>query len=174
MDAAGHGPRHGLRYVVLRYFNVAGADPAGRAGQSTPRATHLIKVACQAALGQRPYLEVYGTDFPHARRLLPARLHPCHRSRTGPHRGARPPARGGDNLTLNCGYGQGYSVLEVVETVKRVSGVDFEVRLAPRRAGDPAAIVATGEKVRDRARLGAAFDDLETIVSPRAGLGEAT
>jgi UDP-glucose 4-epimerase len=155
----------GLRYVVLRYFNVAGADPAGRAGQSTPRATHLIKVACQAALGQRPGMDIYGTDFPtpdgtclrdyiHVTDLARAHIAALEHLR-----------RGGGNLTLNCGYGKGYSVREVVDTVKRVSGVDFDVRLAPRRAGDPAAIVATGEKVRTELGWKPAFDNLETIVS---------
>ncbi|WP_406854826.1 UDP-glucose 4-epimerase GalE [Alsobacter sp. KACC 23698] len=156
---------HPLKFVVLRYFNVAGADPKGRTGQSTPRATHLIKVACQTALGQRPYLEVFGTDFPtrdgsclrdyiHVTDLANAHLASLDHLRAG-----------GDSLTLNCGYGQGYSVLEVVDAVKRVSGVDFEARLAPRRAGDPAAIVATGERVREVLGWVPQYDDLETIIT---------
>ena len=156
---------HGLGYVVLRYFNVAGADPKGRTGQSTPRATHLIKVACQAALGQRPFLEVFGTDFPtpdgsclrdyiHVADLARAHVQALDHLRNG-----------GDNLTLNCGYGRGYSVLDVVETVKQVSGVDFDVRMAPRRAGDPASIVATGEKVRAALGWTPELDDLPTIVA---------
>lgn len=156
---------HGLGYVVLRYFNVAGADPKGRTGQSTPRATHLIKVACQAALGQRPYLEVFGTDFPtpdgsclrdyiHVADLARAHVQALDHLRNG-----------GDNLTLNCGYGRGYSVLDVVETVKKVSGVDFDVRMAPRRAGDPASIVATGQKVREALGWEPELDDLPTIVA---------
>lgn len=156
---------HGLGYVVLRYFNVAGADPKGRTGQSTPRATHLIKVACQTALGQRPFLEVFGTDFPtpdgsclrdyiHVADLARAHVQALDHLRNG-----------GDNLTLNCGYGRGYSVLDVVETVKRVSGVDFDVRMAPRRAGDPASIVATGEKVRAELGWTPELDDLTTIVA---------
>jgi UDP-glucose 4-epimerase len=154
----------GLRYAALRYFNVAGADPKGRAGQSTPRATHLIKVACQAVLGQRPYLEVFGTDFPtpdgsclrdyiHVTDLARAHILALDHLR-----------RGGESVTLNCAYGKGFSVLEVVDAVKRVSGVDFEVRLAPRRAGDPASIVATGEKVRSTLNWTPELDDLETII----------
>jgi UDP-glucose 4-epimerase len=156
---------HDLRHVALRYFNVAGADPKGRTGQSTPRATHLIKVACQAALGQRPYLEVFGTDFPtpdgsclrdyiHVADLARAHVMALDHLR-----------KGGSSLTLNCGYGRGYSVLEVVETVKRVSGVDFDVRLVGRRPGDPASIVATGERVRQELGWQPELDDLSTIVS---------
>lgn len=153
-----------LRYAALRYFNVAGADPKGRAGQSTPRATHLIKVASQAALGQRPYLEVFGTDFPtpdgsclrdyiHVTDLARAHILALDHLRNG-----------GESVTLNCAYGRGYSVLEVVEAVKRVSGVDFEVRMAPRRAGDPASIVATGEKVREILGWQTHHADLDTII----------
>src|SRR3954447_11974896 len=118
---------HNLRYVALRYFNVAGADPKGRSGQSTPNATHLIKVAAQAALGQRPYLQVFGTDYPTpdgscVRDYIQvsdlARAHVAALDHL---------RRGGESLTLNCGYGRGFSVLEVIEVVKRVSGVDFEV-----------------------------------------------
>jgi UDP-glucose 4-epimerase len=155
---------HDLRYVVLRYFNVAGADPRGRTGQSTPAATHLIKVACQAALGLRGGLEVYGTDFDtpdgsclrdyiHVTDLARAHIRALAHLRGG-----------GESLTLNCGYGTGYSVLEVVDTVKRVSRVDFPVTLSGRRAGDPAAIVATGERVRKELGWMPEFDDLELIV----------
>ena len=155
---------HDLRYVALRYFNVAGADTKGRTGQSTPRATHLIKVACQTALGRRPKLTVFGTDFATpdgscirdyiqvtdlARAHLAALTHL---------RG------GGESLTLNCGYGRGASVLEVIETVKRVSGVDFEVEFGPRRAGDPAALVAGVGRIRSRLGWTPEFDDIETIV----------
>ena len=142
------GRAHDLRSVVLRYFNVAGADPAGRIGQSTPAATHLIKVAAQAALGQRPGLEVFGTDYPtrdgscirdyiQVSDLADAHLKALDYLRAG-----------GASLTANCGYGLGYSVLEVVEVMKRVSGVDFPVKLSPRRPGDPAAIVARADLVR--------------------------
>ena len=155
---------HGLRYVALRYFNVAGADPGGRVGQSTPAATHLIKVAAQAALGQRPRLDVYGTDYPtpdgsclrdyiHVSDLADAHLVALDHLRGG-----------GESLTLNCGYGRGYSVLEVIEVMKRVSGVDFPVALSPRRAGDPAAIVARAERIRTELGWTPKRDDLEGIV----------
>jgi UDP-glucose 4-epimerase len=154
---------HGLRYAVLRYFNVAGADPKGRSGQSTPQATHLIKVAAQAALGQRPYLDVFGTDYDTkdgtcvrdyiqvtdlARAHLAALRHLRHE---------------GDCITMNCGYGHGASVLEVINVVKKVSGVDFEVRYSPRRPGDPAALVAKVSRIRS---LGwePQYDNLEDIV----------
>jgi UDP-glucose 4-epimerase len=156
---------HGLRYVVLRYFNVAGADPKGRAGQSTPRATHLIKAAVQTALGARPFLEVFGTDYP-------TRDGSCLRDYiqvtdlARAHLSALAYLReGGDSVTLNCGYGRGFSVLEVVEVVKRVSGVDFEVRLSPRRAGDPAAIIAGVERIRAELDWTPEHDDLVEIVT---------
>jgi UDP-glucose 4-epimerase len=156
---------HGLRYVVLRYFNVAGADPKGRAGQSTPRATHLIKAAVQTALGARPYLEVFGTDYP-------TRDGSCLRDYiqvtdlARAHLSALAYLRsGGDSVTFNCGYGRGFSVLEVVEVVKRVSGVDFDVRLAPRRAGDPAAIIAGVDRIRAKLNWTPEHDDLVEIVT---------
>ncbi|WP_238314482.1 UDP-glucose 4-epimerase GalE, partial [Methylobacterium crusticola] len=133
---------HGLSYVALRYFNVAGADPRGRAGQSSPQATHLIKVATQAALGQRGALEVFGTDYPTPDGsclrdyIQVSDLAAAHLVALGHLRG------GGGSLTLNCGYGRGYSVLEVIDVVKAVSGVDFPVRLSPRRAGDPSRLIA--------------------------------
>ncbi|MBS7696454.1 MULTISPECIES: UDP-glucose 4-epimerase GalE [unclassified Chelatococcus] len=156
---------HGLKYVVLRYFNVAGADPGGRTGQSTPAATHLIKVACQAALGLRPQLEVFGTDYDtpdgsclrdyiQVSDLAQAHVAALDHLRAG-----------GDNLTLNCGYGRGYSVLEVVEAVKRVSGVDIPVVLSPRRAGDPAAIVAEVAKIKSTLDWNPQFQNLDMIVS---------
>ncbi|HYF56861.1 MAG TPA: UDP-glucose 4-epimerase GalE [Salinarimonas sp.] len=155
---------HGLTYVALRYFNVAGADPKGRSGQSTPRATHLIKVASQAALGERPHLEVFGTDYPtpdgscirdyiQVSDLARAHVLALEHLR-----------RGGDSLTLNCGYGQGYSVLEVIDVVKRVSGVDFPVRVSPRRAGDPAALVAAADRVREVLGWQPRYQNLEIIV----------
>jgi UDP-glucose 4-epimerase len=158
------GRAHGLRHVALRYFNVAGADPKGRAGQSTPRATHLIKAAVQTALGERPYLEVFGTDYP-------TRDGSCLRDYiqvtdlARAHIAALAHLRaGGDSLTLNCGYGSGFSVLEVVEVVKQVSGVDFEVKLSPRRAGDPAAIIAKAERIRAELGWVPAHADLAEIV----------
>jgi len=156
---------HDLKAVVLRYFNVAGADPAGRSGQSFPRATHLIKLACQAALGQRSHLDVFGQDYPtpdgtcvrdyiHVSDL--ARAHVLALDHL---------ERGGESLTMNCGYGRGFSVLEVIEAVKRVSGVDFEVRIAPRRAGDPPSLVAATELIRDRLGFKPERDDLDLIVA---------
>lgn len=159
------GRAHNLRYVALRYFNVAGADPQGRSGQSTPRATHLIKVACETSLGQRSHMEVFGTDYDtidgtcvrdyiHVRDL--ARAH----SAALAHLRA-----GGASDIFNCGYSKGYSVLQVIDAVKRASGVDFEVRMAPRRAGDPAAIVAQSEKIRAALGWKPELDDLDRIVA---------
>jgi UDP-glucose 4-epimerase len=155
---------YGLKYVVLRYFNVAGADPKGRTGQATVGATHLIKVATEAAIGLRPKIDVYGTDYPtpdgtcvrdyiHVTDLVAA-----HSVALAHLRG------GGASNTFNCGYGHGYSVLEVIEAVKRVSGVDFPVALADRRPGDPAAIVADAAKIRTMLDWTPKFDDLDTIV----------
>ena len=139
---------HDLRYVALRYFNVAGADPQGRAGQSTPRATHLIKVACETALGKRGHIQVFGTDYPtrdgtcirdyiHVTDLTRAHLAALRHLRAG-----------GASDVLNCGYGRGYSVLEVIDAVKRASGRSFDVRLGPRRPGDPAVVIAATERIR--------------------------
>jgi UDP-glucose 4-epimerase len=151
----------GLSYVALRYFNVAGADPQGRSSPSTPDATHLIKVAAQAALGQRPGLEVFGSDYPtpdgtcirdyiHVTDLVRAHLAALSWLR-----------RGGESQVLNCGYGHGSSVLEGIKAVKQASGNDFPVRMADRRPGDPAALAD-----RIRAILGwqPVYDDLATIV----------
>jgi UDP-glucose 4-epimerase len=138
---------HDLRYVALRYFNVAGADPQGRSGQSTPQATHLIKVAAQAALGQRPCLEVFVTDLARA-----------HLSALEYLRG------GGKSEVLNCGYGVGYSVLDVIDAVKRASGSDFAVRLGPRRPGDPAALVAEADRIGEVLGWEPMLDDLDSIV----------
>ncbi|MCJ2112112.1 UDP-glucose 4-epimerase GalE [Methylobacterium sp. E-025] len=155
---------HGFSYVILRYFNVAGADPRGRTGQSTPNATHLIKVATQAALGQRPHLEVFGTDYPTPDGsclrdyIQVSDLAEAHRVALDHLRA------GGESLTLNCGYGTGYSVLEVIDTVKRVSGRDFPVRLSPRRPGDPARIVAEASRIREQLGWRPKHDDLDAIV----------
>jgi UDP-glucose 4-epimerase len=155
---------HGLRHAILRYFNVAGADPAMRTGQSTPNATHLIKSAVQAALGMRPKLDVFGTDYPTPDgTCVRDYIHVSDLARA--HSDALRHLRGGgESLLLNCGYGRGFSVLEVVETVKRISGVDFRVDLAPRRPGDSAEIVASGKKVRERLGWQPRYDDLATIV----------
>src|ERR1700681_1274816 len=142
------GAAHGLRHVILRYFNVAGADPQGRTGQSTNGATHLIKVAVEAALGLRPKLDVFGGHYPppdgtcirdyiHVSDLVTAHCEALRHLRSG-----------APSLTLNCGYGHGFSVREVIDAVKRVSGVDFGVDTAPRREGDSIRVVADSGQIR--------------------------
>jgi len=155
---------HDLRYVALRYFNVAGADPYGRSGQSTPQATHLIKVASQAALGQRSHLDIYGDDYPTPDgTCLRDYIHVSDLARA--HVLALEYLEGdGESLALNCGYGHGYSVREVVEAVKRVSGVDFPVRMVGRRAGDPATLIAGADRIREVLGWRPQLDDLEAIV----------
>jgi UDP-glucose 4-epimerase len=159
------GKAHGLRFVVFRYFNVAGADPKLRTGQSTPAATHLIKVACEAALGKRPKIDVYGTDYPtpdgtcirdyiHVSDL--ARAHSAALAHL---------RRGGANATFNCGYGQGSSVFEVIDAVRRASGRDFPVEISGRRAGDPPALVANVDRIRATLDWRPQFQDLDTIVA---------
>ncbi|HWK01445.1 MAG TPA: UDP-glucose 4-epimerase GalE [Xanthobacteraceae bacterium] len=154
-----------FHYVALRYFNVAGADPEGRTGQSTKGATHLIKVACETASGKRNRMSVFGTDYPtpdgtcmrdyiHVSDLVAAHLDALRYLRAG-----------GENLVLNCGYGRGFSVLEVIDTVKRVSGKDFPVEIVGRRPGDPAAIVARAENIRKKLGWQPRYDDLATIVT---------
>ena len=156
---------HPLRYVALRYFNVAGADPFGRSGQSTARATHLIKVACETALGERPYLEVFGTDYPtpdgtcirdyiHVTDLVRAHLDALNYLRAG-----------GENEVLNCGYCSGFSVLDVIGAVKRVSQSEFPVRMGPRRPGDSAVIVAKADRISKVLGWKPRLNDLDTIVS---------
>lgn len=155
---------HDFSYIALRYFNVAGADPLGRCGQSTPNATHLIKVAVQAALGQRPFLEVYGTDYPtpdgtgvrdyiHVTDLVRAHSAALRHLRAG-----------GKSQVLNCGYGRGFSVLEVIEAVKKVSGTNFVVKDRARRPGDPAALVADGRRLPVALDWQPEYDDLDMIV----------
>lgn len=156
---------HDFRYVALRYFNVAGADPFGRSGQSTRHATHLIKVACETALGKRRYMEVFGTDYPtpdgtcirdfiHVKDLARAHLAALHHLRSG-----------GASDVFNCGYSKGYSVLQVIEAVKRQSRKAFDVRLSPRRPGDPPAIVAASDKIRRDLNWVPEHDDLDRIVA---------
>jgi UDP-glucose 4-epimerase len=159
------GIAHGLRHVILRYFNVAGADPLGRTGQSTKGATHLIKVAVETALGMRPKMDVFGTDYPTPDgTCIRDYIHVSDLVRA--HSDALTYLRGGGaSVTLNCGYGRGFSVLEVIDTVKRVSGVDFKVELAPRRLGDPAQIVAASDRARATLKWQPHFDDLDTIVT---------
>jgi len=159
------GKAHGLNYVILRYFNVAGADPKGRLGQSTPQATHLIKVAVQAALGFRPGLEVFGADYPtkdgtcirdyiQVTDLVAAHLMALDYLR-----------KGGESLICNCGYGKGFSVFDVLDVVKRVSGNDFKVRISGRRIGDPASLVASAERIKSVLSWTPKYDDLPAIVS---------
>jgi UDP-glucose 4-epimerase len=156
---------HDFRYVALRYFNVAGADPAGRSGQSTPKATHLIKVASETAVGKRPYMEVFGTDYPTPDgTCVRDYIHVTDLARA--HTAALAYLRkGGASDVFNCGYSHGYSVLEVIEAVKRASGKSFEVRLSPRRAGDPATLVAGSEKIRSRLGWAPELADLDRIAA---------
>ena len=156
---------HGLRYVVLRYFNVAGADPLGRAGQSTANATHLIKVATQAAIGQRPGMEVFGVDYPTPDGSgLRDYIHVSDLARA--HSAALKHLRdGGASLTCNAGYQRGYSVLEVIDLVKKVSGVDFPVRISARRPGDPTAVIAANRRIKSALGWTPRYDDLQLIIS---------
>ena len=156
---------HDFRYVALRYFNVAGADPKGRSGQSTPRATHLIKVACETALGKRAQMEVFGTDYPtHDGTCVRDYIHVKDLARA--HMSALAHLReGGRSDIFNCGYSKGFSVHEVIAAVKRASGVDFTVKLSARRPGDPAAIVAASAKIRDQLGWKPEHDDLDRIVA---------
>jgi UDP-glucose 4-epimerase len=155
---------HELSYVALRYFNVAGADPAGRSGQSTRGATHLIKVACEVALGQRDNIVVYGNDYPtpdgtcvrdyiHVSDLVAAHNKALEHLRSG-----------GASLVANCGYGRGFSVLDVLDTVKSVSGRDFKVIYGDRRPGDAVAVVASPALIKQRFGWQPHYDDLGAIV----------
>jgi UDP-glucose 4-epimerase len=156
---------HGLGHVILRYFNVAGADPRQRTGQSSPRATHLIKVAAEAATGRRQGMSVFGTDYPTPDgTCLRDYIHVSDLARA--HSAALDHLRsGGANGTFNCGYGHGFSVFEVIDMVKKVSGRDFPVAVEGRRPGDPAGLVADNGRIRSTLNWTPAFDDLETIVS---------
>ena len=153
-----------FRYVALRYFNVAGADPQGRLGQSTPKATHLIKRGVQTALGLYPQMEIFGQDYPtrdgtcvrdyiQVTDLIDAHLAALAHLRAG-----------GASLVCNCGYGHGQTVKKVIDVVKRVSGVDFKVVLSPRRAGDPATIVARADRAKSVLGWAPKRDNLEDIV----------
>ena len=152
-----------FRFVALRYFNVAGARPDLRVGQATPEATHLIKVACQAALGQRDSVSIFGTDYPtpdgtgvrdyiHVEDLASAHLAALDYLRGG-----------GDSRIMNCGYGRGYSVREVMQMVRQVSGVDFRIDEAPRRAGDPPELVAGTSLIHEVLDWTTRYEDLEFI-----------
>jgi len=155
---------HDFRFVALRYFNVAGADPRGRTGQSTKGATLLIKVAAETAYGKRPSMVIHGTDYPtpdgtcvrdyiHVTDLVAAHSDALAHLR-----------RGGRSMIANCGYGHGHSVLEVIETVKRVSGKDFAVVVGPRRSGDATAVVASPALIMSEFGWKPRHDDLEEIV----------
>jgi UDP-glucose 4-epimerase len=156
---------HGMNYAVLRYFNVAGADPLARIGLATVGATHLLKIAVEAATGQRAKVDIYGTDYPtpdgscirdfiHVTDLAEA------------HRAALTYLRGGGaSVTLNCGYGHGYSVLETIDAVRRVSGSHFAVSHAPRRPGDVMTMVADASRIRATLDWTPAYDNLDTIAA---------
>jgi UDP-glucose 4-epimerase len=155
---------HKFRHVALRYFNVAGADPQGRTGQSTRGATHLIKVACETAQGKRRGMEVFGTDYDtpdgtcvrdyiHVKDL--ARAHVAALGHL---------EAGGQSDVFNCGYGKGYSVLEVLDSVRRISGRPVHATMSPRRPGDPASIVAASDKIRNALGWKPEHDNLDLIV----------
>lgn len=156
---------HGLKFGILRYFNVAGADPQGRTGQATKGATHLIKAAVEAALGKRDRFSIFGADYPtpdgtcvrdfiHVSDLIAAHLLTLRHLRAG-----------GESVTLNCGYGRGFSVRQVIEAVQRVAGQSFHVTEAPRRPGDPAIVVADASRARAMLGWAPRHDDLDRIVA---------
>jgi UDP-glucose 4-epimerase len=158
------GAASGMSHVILRYFNVAGSDPDGRIGQSTEQATLLIKVAAEVALGKRERLYVFGTDYPtedgtgvrdyiHVDDLADAHIKALDYLN-----------RGGESITLNCGYGHGYSVREVIDAVNRVNGTPIPVKEEPRRAGDPPALIAKAERARSVLGWEPRYDDLDFIV----------
>ena len=155
---------HDFRYVALRYFNVAGADPKGRAGQFGRNAAHLIKVACAAAVGLRDHVTVFGTDYDTADGTC-VRDYIHVSDLADIHVAAlRDLEAGGGSRVFNCGYGHGFSVREVLETVRAVAGVSFDVREGPRRAGDPPALVADASRLREALRWSPRHDDLDFIV----------
>ncbi len=152
-----------LKHVILRYFNVAGCDPEGRIGQSTEKATLLIKVAAEAAVGKRSHISIFGTDYPtpdgtgvrdyiHVSDLADAHIKALDYLRAG-----------GDSQTLNCGYGHGYSVREVLDTVQKAHGAPLNIREEARRAGDPPTLIARADRVRDLLQWTPCHDDLEFI-----------
>ncbi|BAU62977.1 UDP-glucose 4-epimerase [Stanieria sp. NIES-3757] len=160
-----YGVSSDFKYVILRYFNVAGADIKGRIGQSYQKASHLIKVACDAALGNRPAVGIFGTDFDtpdgtgirdyiHVEDLAAAHLDAL-----------RYLEAGGDSEILNCGYGQGYSVRQVLDKLKEIAGVDFPVVQFPRRKGDPACVIACGDRIRQVLGWQPRYNDLKIILS---------
>ena len=157
---------HGFNHCALRYFNVAGADPQGRTGQSTAGATHLIKVACEAATGKRDGVSVFGTDFDtpdgtgvrdyiHVSDLAAAHVLALEALIERPDR----------SLTMNCGYGRGFSVLEVLDAVDRVTNVTIERRMEPRRAGDPGELVSDPSRIRATLPWKPQYADLDQIIT---------
>ncbi|MGP9813683.1 UDP-glucose 4-epimerase GalE [Rhodopseudomonas sp. NSM] len=156
---------NGMNYVALRYFNVAGADPQARIGLATLGATHLLKIAVEAATGQRPQIEVYGTDYPTPDGSCIRDF--IHVSDLAQAHGAALDylRRGGAPVTLNCGYGRGYSVLETIDAVRRVAGRNFAVATAARRPGDIVAMVADTRRIRATLDWTPRYDDLETIAA---------
>jgi UDP-glucose 4-epimerase len=159
-----YGRASDLRYVILRYFNVAGTELSGRIGQYSPKAAHLIRVACQAALGQRPSLSIFGTDFPtpdgtgirdyiHVEDLAAAHVDALNYLEAGQ-----------ESAVLNCGYGRGYSVREAIAKVKEISGVDFPVIETGRRIGDPACVIASSDRIREVLGWQPKYDNLDLIV----------
>ncbi len=155
---------HGIKYVALRYFNVAGADPLARIGQRTPEATHLIKIACQTALRQRNQAAIYGTDYPtpdgtgirdyiHIEDLAAAHLAALNYL-----------DKGGASTAINVGYGRGSSVREVLAMVKQVSGINFSVVEAERRPGDPGCLIAQADKIKQLTEWRPRYDSLQTII----------
>jgi len=158
------GAASDMRHVILRYFNVAGSDPQGRIGQSTDKATLLIKVAAEVAVGKREQLYVFGTDYPtadgtgvrdyiHVDDLADAHIKALDYL-----------LGGGESVTLNCGYGHGYSVREVIDAVNRVNGKPIKVKEEPRRAGDPPALIARADRARAVLGWEPRYDDLDFIV----------
>src|SRR6202171_3221098 len=156
---------HGMSYAVLRYFNVAGADPKGRIGLATVGATHLLKIAVEAATGQRAKIDVFGTDYPTPEgSCIRGFVHVSDLAQA--HRAALAYLRGGGtSTTLNCGYGRGYSVLETIEAVRRVSGRNFAVQYAARRPGDIMNMIADTGRIRSVLDWTPQYDDLETIAA---------
>lgn len=153
-----------FNYVALRYFNVAGADPEGQIGQSFPKATHLIKVASETAVGKRTHMEIFGTDFPtkdgtcvrdyiHVTDLADAHV-----------KALEYLDKGGKSQVLNCGYGKGFSVKEVINQVKKVTGVDFKVIESPRRAGDPASLTSQANRIKEVIGWVPKYNDLDVII----------
>lgn len=156
---------HSLYYVILRYFNVAGADPKGRTGQISQPASHLIRIACEAALNKRKVVPIYGTDYDtpdgtcirdyiHVYDLIKAHFNAIEYLKNG-----------GPSNIFNCGYGRGFSVKDVIETVKMISKNNFNVEFKDRRMGDPEAIIANNEKIKNTLAWRPEYESLEKIIT---------